>query len=70
MKVFLGAVLETTPCAEVYNEKLSDQGKLLMKRLEERFAMYFFRAIDSNNDRAEDRMTGKIILMASILRCN
>ena len=45
--------LQTTVSAELYIESLSGQGKLLMKRLEERFAIYFLRAIDSNNNGAE-----------------
>ena len=48
-RVFAQLYLQTTQSAE----SLSDQGQFLMKRLEERFAMYFFRAIDSNNNGAE-----------------
>lgn len=40
--------LKTTISADSYIETLPEQGKVLMKRLEENFARYFFRAIDSS----------------------
>ena len=45
--------LQATISVERYIESLSGQDKLLMRTLEERFAMYFFRAIDSNKKGAE-----------------
>jgi hypothetical protein len=41
--------LQTTHSADIYIESLGGTGRLLMKKLEERFAIYFLRAIDSNN---------------------
>jgi hypothetical protein len=41
--------LRTTILVEEYIETLPDQGKQLIRKLEERFASYFFNAIDANN---------------------
>lgn len=45
--------LQTTLSADLYIASLTGQDKLLMETLEERFAIYFFRAIDSNKKGAE-----------------
>lgn len=45
--------LQTTHLAEKYIETLPDNDRQLMKKLEESFAIYFFRAIDSSNKNAE-----------------
>lgn len=46
---FAELYLQTTHLSDLYIESLPAEGRSLMKRLEERFAIYFFRAIDSNN---------------------
>ena len=40
--------LKTTISADAYIETLPEQGRILMKRLEQNFAYYFFRAIDAS----------------------
>jgi len=40
--------LKTTISADTYIETLPEQGRILMKRLEQNFAQYFFRAIDAS----------------------
>jgi len=45
--------LQTTRLADTYIEALPEQGKRLMKRLEESFVTYFLRAINANNSNIE-----------------
>jgi len=45
---FAELYLKTAISADLYIETLSEDGKILMRRLEQNFAQYFFRAIDSN----------------------
>jgi hypothetical protein len=45
--------LQATYLTDAYIETLPEQGKLLMKRLEESFVTYFFRAINANNSGIE-----------------
>src|SRR6185503_1662603 len=45
--------LQTTILVERYMEALPGEGKLLVKRLEESFADYFFKAIEANNNSDE-----------------
>lgn len=41
---------QTTLSADAYIESLEGEGKSLMKKLEESFAIYFFRAVEANNN--------------------
>jgi len=45
--------LQTTILVEDYIEGLPEKGRVLMKRLEERFAVYFFDAINASNNEKE-----------------
>ena len=45
--------LQTTWLADLYIEALPGEGRILMKRLEESFAVYFFKAIEANNNNEE-----------------
>ena len=45
---FAELYLKTAISADSYIETLPEHGKILMRRLEQNFAQYFFRAIDSN----------------------
>lgn len=44
--------LNTTIMGGTFMENLPEEGRILMKRMEECFATYFFRAIEANNNRS------------------
>ena len=45
--------LQTTRLVDTYIETLPGDGRMLMKKLEESFAIYFFKAVEANNSDEE-----------------